>query len=441
MNSFLEYLYSSTILRWLTESLWRDEAFSVLLARKNLFEIVYLAAKDYTPPLYYIILKFWMEIFGSSEIVIRALSMIFYLGSLVMFVIILEKFKIKDKIIYLATAVLATAPGFIYYAFEARPYSLLAFLTLVNFYAFVQQRSRLYFTSLILGFFTHYFFIFNLIAQVCYVIFVEKRRGKKFLKTWSIFGIIVGVWLGYLVYLRSYLFSSDFWVDRLSFKDTTEAFLVIWVGFIKGWESRYNFFSIYALFFTLLILASVFVIIKSYRERQKSSFSKVGFLILLFSLLPIMILIFISIIKPVFIARYVLFTIPFLILLFVFAFKRRVLVLILTLLFVFNLSYLSFLVEARKKLEWRKILGELRLYLNPKQRVYLSVASEYPVFVYYLPEIKDKIFVLEKNYDSLPGYIGKVIYPKDKVVADFMSFSYPALVFNPYGKMIIHEFR
>ena len=64
----LNFIFTKTPLFFLTQSFWRDEAFSYFMAKKNISEIIFLTAKDFNPPLYYSILHFWIKIFGGSEI-------------------------------------------------------------------------------------------------------------------------------------------------------------------------------------------------------------------------------------------------------------------------------------------------------------------------------------------------------------------------------------
>ena len=87
-----EFVFTQTPLLYLTQSLWRDEAFSVMLARHSLLDIVRLSAGDFTPPLYYILLHVWMTFFGSSEIAVRLLSFVFHIATAVAGFIITRQF-------------------------------------------------------------------------------------------------------------------------------------------------------------------------------------------------------------------------------------------------------------------------------------------------------------------------------------------------------------
>ena len=52
-----------------------DEIFSYDIAKQNLIQLTKtLLTNDYHPPLYFILLHFWMKIFGKSDIVIQYLS-------------------------------------------------------------------------------------------------------------------------------------------------------------------------------------------------------------------------------------------------------------------------------------------------------------------------------------------------------------------------------
>ena len=70
----------------LNESLWRDEAFAALLSRHEPSEIIGLSAGDATPPLFYLVLHFWVGVLGDSEVAMRALTLLFFVATgLVMF--------------------------------------------------------------------------------------------------------------------------------------------------------------------------------------------------------------------------------------------------------------------------------------------------------------------------------------------------------------------
>ena len=64
-----------------TVSLWGDEGWAATLAVKPYLDIIRIVARDTSPPLYYICLHTWMKFFGTSEVAIRSLSFLFFLGT------------------------------------------------------------------------------------------------------------------------------------------------------------------------------------------------------------------------------------------------------------------------------------------------------------------------------------------------------------------------
>ena len=80
-----QYFITHSPLFYLVQSLWRDEAFSILAAERSLVFII--TKLGFEPPLYYSMLHFWIKIFGESEIAARGLSL---LGFTLATIIVLE---------------------------------------------------------------------------------------------------------------------------------------------------------------------------------------------------------------------------------------------------------------------------------------------------------------------------------------------------------------
>ena len=78
-------IFALVICMWIgmRQSIWFDEAYSILVARHTPAEIVALAAADTHPPGYYLLLHGWGAIAGWSEFALRSLSVAAYGASLV----------------------------------------------------------------------------------------------------------------------------------------------------------------------------------------------------------------------------------------------------------------------------------------------------------------------------------------------------------------------
>src|SRR5205085_7240532 len=70
-------------LRFLTSShLWLDEALTVNIARLPLSRIPDALRHDGSPPLYYLLLHWWIAAFGAGDIAVRALSAVLAIATL-----------------------------------------------------------------------------------------------------------------------------------------------------------------------------------------------------------------------------------------------------------------------------------------------------------------------------------------------------------------------
>lgn len=123
----------------LDQSLWLDEATSVVVARDFTFSeiITRFSPGDFHPPLYYLMLKVWISVFGSTEVAVRMLSVVF--GVATIWVV----YKITQKLFayhisLLASLFFATAPLHIYYSQEARMYVPLTFFAALSVFFFLQ---------------------------------------------------------------------------------------------------------------------------------------------------------------------------------------------------------------------------------------------------------------------------------------------------------------
>ncbi|MFA5136528.1 MAG: glycosyltransferase family 39 protein [Patescibacteria group bacterium] len=113
----------------LNQSLWLDEAITAKVVRQfSFFEISTLFSPgDFHPPLYYIFLKLWTNVFGYSEISLRIPSVLFSL--LTGHVVFLIGSRLRSRQVGMWAAILYLFnPLVIYYSQEARMYSMVTFL-------------------------------------------------------------------------------------------------------------------------------------------------------------------------------------------------------------------------------------------------------------------------------------------------------------------------
>lgn len=106
-----------------------DEPFTLYWAQKSVSEIFSLAYNENNPPLHFLILHYWMKIFGTSAFSWRMPSLLF--SVLLVFIAV---YQVSKKSIWAAIilGVLFTFSNqHIAFSMEARAYTLLAFLTML----------------------------------------------------------------------------------------------------------------------------------------------------------------------------------------------------------------------------------------------------------------------------------------------------------------------
>lgn len=123
-------LVLGVVVRFVTTSpLWLDEALSVNIARLPLADIPDALRHDGHPPLYYVLLHGWMELFGAGDIATRALSGVIGLALLPLTWLTARRIGGR-QVAWAGTLVLAVSPFAVRYSTEARMYSLLSVLVI-----------------------------------------------------------------------------------------------------------------------------------------------------------------------------------------------------------------------------------------------------------------------------------------------------------------------
>lgn len=180
------------------QSLWWDEAFSTTVSSMDLHSLLVTVLADRVhPPLYYLVLRFWL-ILGQSEFVVRALSA--FVGVLAVASMFPMADVIGEKRLGVISAfALAVSPLHIWYSQEARMYSLIVFLVLLGNYFFARLlRGRNlvnwlgYSISMLLAMHTHYLTLFIILAHMTYLT-IMRQRYRAMLRKWLLCMLIVGL--------------------------------------------------------------------------------------------------------------------------------------------------------------------------------------------------------------------------------------------------------
>ena len=113
-----------------------DESFSLFMALQSVPDLVRMLCQGDNPPLWELLLHFWVKIFGISEVAIRSLSLIFSVLT------IIPIYYLGEKHIHRFAGIAASlfycfSTFSIYLAHECRVYSLIGFATASSVFLFI----------------------------------------------------------------------------------------------------------------------------------------------------------------------------------------------------------------------------------------------------------------------------------------------------------------
>lgn len=121
------------------ESLWFDEGYTAWMVSHSPAEIIRLIRADTAPPLYYILLHGWTEIFGRSETALRSLSTVFSILTLLLGIATSRRILKNPAAVAVAAWVMSLSYLQIWYAREARAYAMMGFLGVSAFYCLLRH--------------------------------------------------------------------------------------------------------------------------------------------------------------------------------------------------------------------------------------------------------------------------------------------------------------
>ncbi len=191
--------------RWFridSQSLWYDEGISAHQLTRSFPEIVYAAALDTHPPLYYATLKAWAELIGASELALRSLSAAWGVLAVVLTWLIGRRL-FGSRVGSLAALLVAVAPLAVYYSQEVRMYAQVTALGVLAVYAYSSRKNWLYALAGIATLYSQYLGIALLFGLNLHaLIWWRTRAGKEWL-SWLAANAVVA--LGFLPWLPTFI--------------------------------------------------------------------------------------------------------------------------------------------------------------------------------------------------------------------------------------------
>src|SRR5215204_2761750 len=167
------------------ESLWLDEATSVYIGNHGFVQILKISFAEINPPLYYLLLHYWMQLFGGSEFSVRLPSVFFGVFSVAMLYKV-GTLLFNKRTGLMSAFIMAISAYQIYYSQEARAYTMSVLLALISFYYFLKLFEGKdywilagYVLSSTALMYAHYYGLFLVFAQALFVLGFYALRGHK----------------------------------------------------------------------------------------------------------------------------------------------------------------------------------------------------------------------------------------------------------------------
>lgn len=373
----------------LNQSLWLDEAAQAVMSSKSVGEIWFARQSDFHPPLFYIMAHYWIQI-SRFEVWLRLLPVIFGLISIL--AIYFAAYRITDKkwVGVVAAFLLAINPFHIYYSQEFRTYSLMMLLSIFSMWSFYKKHWSWHIFNT-LGLYSHYSYVFIVLAQFVYVLLFDRSYLKKFFFYSLLSTLYFLPWFPqFLDQLHSGVNSDSYlpgWRQVLTLP-TLKAIPIIFFKFIAG---RINLrpewaYWIYAFFVWTIVFITLFL------ARGKRS------LFYVWLIFPVVVSIIVSFWLPMTQAFRLITVLPALIILLaegVMKYPKIVLTFLIYISIVGNVLY--FTRPRLQREEWREAINFLK---NQESTVLINFSDKFAPFYWYAPEVNvvTKMLIDKKDF-------------------------------------------
>lgn len=432
----LNFLFTHTPLLYFVQSLWRDEAFSILMAQRSLGFM--LDKLIFETPLYYIMLHGWVRLFGTSEIATRSLSL---LGFTIATIIVIEwassTFKNKLLALFVPFFFLFN-PMLLYYAFEIRTYAWVVCFTTITMLAYVEKKWTWYAIGAILAFYTHTYTVFlPAITLLHYLVYNKQLFAKPHLKKIAadpmirasvLYGAAILPWMVRIGMHAATLAQSWYYpIDTKLIKSVVG-------NLFLGYEGTPWYLWDYTFFLSIIIMAiSVYALIpKATRGRNSYFFTAiVG---------PLAIVLGVSIFKPMFVNRYFIYVAAAEVFMIGCALEslkngrlQNILAVLLAILvFSFNLWYPSL----RPKKDIRTVITQVNALAQSGDVIYAENSLVYFETLYYSTE-KNSVFLYNPTGKIIPWYVGDALLTPAIMAREFPTYPKRAYVVRRDGTFYV----
>ena len=197
---------------------WIDESATLLLVGPHSYgELLDYTTYDVHPPLWYLILKPWLQVFGNTVLAARSQSAVFMIAAVIVWYHFVRT-RYSRPVALLGLALTVTNPMVIHYAVEGRMYACGILLTAITTTLITGRHRRRWFAYWPLAvamLYVHFFLTFVLAAQFLYLLLDRKDQGVT-IRWLVIYGASIVLafapWLPLAFQMTSGVVSRGFWI-------------------------------------------------------------------------------------------------------------------------------------------------------------------------------------------------------------------------------------
>lgn len=193
------------------------------------------------PPLFFVMARFWVQIFGHSPTVTRGFSSLISLLAFPAIYWLCRELFASSLTGWIAMVLIAVSPFQILYAREARNYSLWAVIILFSSWALlraikINKKSNwaIYATTVALGFYAHLFFALVAIGHGIYILAIQGLRWTKTVASYlsaSLAGVLAFTpWIWIVINYSASVTNTTGWQSQ---RKSLLSLVITWVGNIS----------------------------------------------------------------------------------------------------------------------------------------------------------------------------------------------------------------
>ena len=180
------------------QSLWHDEGNSLRLAERNVPDLIEATGRDIHAPGYYLGLKMWITVTGTSEFSLRTFSALMSILSVAVSFALGKQLSGRAMVGCWAALIVSLHPFSVYYAQETRMYAQLGAMSIISLWLLlIYLKSQRWQLAVMLsvvnaiGLYTHYTFPITMVVQSVFFLWwwLPQRDNFKLIRNYTFLNI------------------------------------------------------------------------------------------------------------------------------------------------------------------------------------------------------------------------------------------------------------